>query len=168
MRGRAIALAAICLASCGGDPDESTVLNVESKAEANRIADLSELDKGEEAAILVPPDPIPLQPLTFDEADRELAAGAGCDLILGDRLLLVAVEGDAIAKVGGRIVHLTTDSLTPSGGFFKSDAVTISIGITSDRAVVEGETARWPADVAIRKTGAEKPTQVKASWRCGA
>ena len=157
----------LLLSGCDGGKDADT-LNVDSKAEANRIADLAELDRNEIAAEQVRREPLPLQPVTFEDADRELASGAGCDLIRGEDYLLVAVEGDAIVQVDGRIVHVTGDGLNESGGFFRSPQVTVSIGRTSDKAVIEGETARWPAEVSVRRVGDDKPVKVEAYWRCGA
>ncbi|WP_106639125.1 hypothetical protein [Allosphingosinicella vermicomposti] len=159
----------LVLTACGGSGEEERgALNVEDRALANRIEDLAALEKNE-AEAAVPEPASPLEPISYEDVAKELKPGAGCDLSVDGRFLLVAVTGDAIVKTRGRIVHLKQDgSPAETGGFFRGEGLSVSVGrIGADRIIVD-ETARWPAEAAVRRAGDEKPVTIAGTWRCGA
>ena len=117
-----------------------------------------------------PPQAIDLEKIGLSDIAAELEPGAGCDLRQGDRVMLVAVQGDAIVRVNGDIVHLVLSGpFSPSGGFFTAPALSVSIGRTSEAGTTLGETTSWPARVVVTdRTGVRPPNEFEALWTCGA
>jgi hypothetical protein len=152
---------ASALAGCGG---EENALN---EAEAARS-----IEQVATAAPVKKPDHRPtLAPLTAVDIRRELRPGPGCDFSIGERLLFVAVAGDALARVNGRFVHFTTAGpLGPTGGYFVGGGFTLSVGRTSDEGTAAGEAGSWPGRIAVSDHGrTERPVRdLRGSWRCGA
>lgn len=168
MRHLVLAFALILTACGGGDEEESGALNIEDRALANRIEDLAVLEKNE-AEAAAPKPLLPIEPLSHDEIARELQPSAGCDLSVGDQMLLVAGTNDAIVKADGKIVHLERQGRpTPTGGYFTGGGLSISIGRASPDGEAGEKASSWPAEASIRHVSEEKPQTIKAIWRCGA
>jgi hypothetical protein len=156
----------LLLTACGGGGDDAGG-NAVDPAFLNRIEDLSVLEKNEAEA--APGPSFPLEPVSFEDVARELAPGAGCDLMADGRFLFVAVGQDAIARVRGKIVHLKPQGpLADTGGYFTGEGLSVSIGRVSPDSVSADGTARWPAEIAVRQKADEKPQTRSATWRCGA
>jgi len=160
---RGLAPLALLLAAAGcGDGGTAAETNEEL---ANQIERIAEAPKHKE----VVPRPPDLEAIGREEIERELAPGAGCDLSQDGRYLLVAVTGDAIAKVRGRIVHLRADGpVGPTGGFFRGPGITISVGRKTDTGRRIDEVTSWPAEVAILAENIRERNRLEAVWSCGA
>ncbi|HEX8413734.1 MAG TPA: hypothetical protein VF637_07585, partial [Sphingomicrobium sp.] len=97
-----------------------------------------------------PPQAIHLESIGPSDVAAELEPGAGCDLRQGDRVMLVAVGSDSIVRVNGDIVHLAPSGpVGPSGAFFGTPALGVSIGRTSEAGTTVEETTNWPARVVV-------------------
>jgi len=110
-----------------------------------------------------------LQPITFDEADREGLLGAGCEFSAEAGMLLIAVHGIGAVRTGGRIRRLAPAApVDGTGGFFQDGELSVSVGRTSDVATPLDEGSSWPARITVtnRRTGARQ--QLRGVWTCGA
>ena len=161
MKAVAAAAAMLVLSACGASEQG------QSNASLSDIANVSGLELETED---VPPVPAPrLEPLSRAEIEREISAGAGCDLSRDGRILLVAVGGEAIAKADGRIVRLRAEgSVEPNGAYFASDALRVSIGRASQEGRALDETTSWPARAAVSSPASDAPDEFDGSWTCGA
>jgi len=126
---------------------------------------------GNQIAAETPPEgpPPQLEALGSDEVEQAGLAGAGCDFSMGETLLLVAVEGGAIAKVRGRVVRLVhAGPVEASGGFFASPQVRISVGRTEpEQGQASGETMSWPAAISVTSPQSGEPYRLEGRWSCG-
>ncbi|MDP8994455.1 MAG: hypothetical protein M3N07_05660, partial [Pseudomonadota bacterium] len=143
----AAALAVALLAGCRGEPE----LN---EAEKARV-----IEAMAEAKPKPPPDHRPvLQPLTAADLQRELRPGGGCHFSAGGQLLFVAVAGDAVARVNGRIVHFApAGPVGPSGGFFTSGPYSVSAGRTRTEDSGDEEAASWPGRLSVADRSRDEP-----------
>lgn len=171
--GRAILLLpALLLLSCGEQP---------SPQPADPMpGDIVELgnDRGGVPPPLNPlPDPPPphapasefagLTPLSRDEIERELARGAGCSI---DGPLLVAVNGAAIVKEGGRVRHLKPEAKDLNslfrGGRFVGDGLVVEVRREHELKRVD-EVTTWQATLDVKR-GRTGFTTYHMQWSCGA
>lgn len=162
-RASAFAALALFLSGCG-DGDESRIDDADELANAIENVSGAEPREKEKA-----PDPLPpqLDVLSPEDVARELAPGAGCDLSRDGGMLLAAVQGDAMVRANGRIVHLRLEGpVGQTGGFFEGPGVTVSIGRTSDDATLVDATSSWPATVAVANPLGGAPEAFDAVWRC--
>lgn len=108
------------------------------------------------------------------DIEAELDPGAGCSLVEDGRNLLVAVEGDAIAKPNGTTLHFQFE-----GGLVEGDALQLfeggaftghGITITVDPAETEGQQIEElivkPANVTVARD-TRRPETLAAEWQCG-
>ena len=113
----------------------------------------------------VPPQ---LEPMGHDEIDAAGLQGAGCDFSVGEQVLLVAVQREAIARVDGRIVRLFhAGTLGATGGFFGSRQLRISVGRIEGAEQTRDEGSSWPARIAVTTPRAGQPSRVEGRWSCG-
>jgi membrane-associated protease RseP (regulator of RpoE activity) len=111
-------------------------------------------------------------PIDRAAIERELEPGAGCSLDDGIPAgpLLVAVAGDAIVKINGRIVHVkpAANDLAElfKGGRFVAPGVTIEVQREGKVERVD-EVTTWQATLHIRG-GETGFTSFHHRWSCGA
>lgn len=113
----------------------------------------------------------PLQPLVHADWEGELAPGAGCDLRYGGKTILVAVVGDALTKVGGRLIHATGvpagyNELYAGGHFSLGPELALSITPHRGEGVRLDETVARHADVEL--TRGRTTHEFTGAWTCGA
>ena len=110
------------LAACSGDAPAGPVDEAEAERLAGRIEALAVLN---EAETQPPPR---LGTLAAGDIPPEYR-GPACRLQQGETLLLLAAAPGALARVDGRVVRLSVAGPAgPSGGFFKAQGVTVSVG----------------------------------------
>jgi hypothetical protein len=120
---------------------------------------------------VIDPPALPLEGLTRAEAERELASGAGCTLSDNGHDVMIAVLGDAIVKVGGRIVHLkpaaTSWNALAEGGRFSGGGIEVDVDAG---AIVgrEDEVVVRDASVGVTRGGAGEAVSHGPRWSCGA
>ena len=110
-----------------------------------------------------------LQPLDPGDVTHEGLGGPGCASAAAANLLLAASADDAIARIGGRLLHFAHSApVGPSGGFFEDRQSSISVGRTDAAAGPAQAAAGWPARITVtnRRTGAQ--VELAGIWRCGA
>ena len=116
-----------------------------------------------------------LEPLSRQDYEGELEPGAGCTLRVDSQDLIVAVVGDAVARIDGRVVHLTGGGSNWNnlvhGGRYSGGDMFIDVG-----------TVRGPAEPAVRvgdelfsrrvevrlDRGEERWSRFEGDWICGA
>ena len=159
---RTLGFALLLLAGCGG----SGVVGDDEGVTTNQIERLS-----------TPGEPVVdrqasarLQPIGLDDLDRAGLPDPACDFSRNGRMLLAAASNDAVAKIGGTIIHLThSGPVGPSGGFFEDRQLSISVGRTEAAAgEAVGATAGWPARIAVTNRRTRAQTEMQGIWRCGA
>jgi hypothetical protein len=80
------------------------------------------------------------------------------------RMLLAATAGEAIARVNGRLLHLTHAApMGPTGGFFEDRQISISVGRVGETMAGAG---RWPARMTVTNRRAEAQLEYGGVWRC--
>jgi hypothetical protein len=149
MRGAALLALALPLAGCGGE--EKPLNEAEAARSIERVATAAPAKK---------PDHRPaLAPLSAAEVG-ELRPGARCAFSVGEQLVFVAVPGDAMAKVNGRLVRFTTAGpLGPTGGYFVGEGYTLSVGRTKNGGRI----------AVSDHSRTERPVREhRGSWGCGA
>lgn len=105
------------------------------------------------------------------EFEPRLDPGAGCTLARDGDDLIVAVIGDGVAKVDGRVVDLTgvpTDyNALAAGGRFSGGGATIQVTLAPDLGEGDsvGETSTKPARVKVISAG--RTDRFEAAWTCG-
>jgi hypothetical protein len=108
-----------------------------------------------------------LQPLARQDYENELASGAGCTLRKRGRDLIVAVVGDAVAKVDGRVVHLSGGGSNfnnlVQGGRYSDGGLFIDLGLMM--RPIPGVTSSTRAEVRIER--GEEWSRFEAEWICG-
>ena len=79
-------------------------------------------------------------------------------------MLLAATAGDAIARINGRLLHLTHAApMGPSGGFFEDRQISISVGRVGETGADAGS---WPARITVTNRRAEAQIEYDGVWRC--
>lgn len=124
-----------------------------------------------EVAPTRPAAPSALQPISRAEFESRLSPGAGCHVQQLDDLMLVAVVGDAVAKIDGDLVDLTGagadyDALVASRRF---EGGGYAIEIIPDTTIGEGDSAGGvstkPVIVTLARDGVMPPS-ISAAWVC--
>jgi hypothetical protein len=159
MRGWAGLAVLLTVGACGGGEDANVT--------AGRIEALASGNKALPADLV-----IQLTPLSLEDLEREEMTGAGCSFHVGEGNGQTLFAGDpaaAVARIGGRIVRFTTSGpLEPSGGFFESGTVSVSVGrIAGDETPIE-EGVIVPARMALINRGTGVRHMVDGRWICGA
>lgn len=145
----------------------------ETEVTTNEMVD----EEAEEPQRLTPVDEPPeivapaLEPLSLADIEAELEPGAGCSLVEDGKALLVAIDGDSIARPYGTLRHFEfaggLDELT-EGGSFTAGVITIVVTLGEDEGeMVETQLVR-PATAVIREDGQEGEAQIRGEWQCGA
>lgn len=120
-----------------------------------------------------PAAPTILSGLSRADFENRLQNGAGCALSRGGADLVVAVIGDAVAKVDGRVVDLTGAPLAEisdmaRGGRFEGGGAVIRIEAAPERGapVAEPEgSLRRPVRATVTSGGRREV--FNADWTCG-
>ena len=146
MRLAAIALFSL-LAACG-----EPVVGDDRGVTANQLARLS-------TPRVEAPDPaaaVRLQPLGLADLDSAGMPDPLCEFVRRGRLIFAASSSDAIARIGGRVLHFThSGRMERGGGFFEDRQISISIGRVGPNARIA---------VTNRRDGAQ--LQGVGEWRC--
>ena len=155
-----LSLAALLLAAsaCGsGGADDEPKLPPDQLEKV--IANLAVLKEEE------PPKPPPrLGVLTDAEVPPELSSGGSCRFYLQDRLLAIAGQAGALAKIEGRPRRLVIQGpVGPSGGFFAADKVTVSVG---RRAPAGADGPSAAAGITVGGDPARPVEKYEGSWVC--
>jgi hypothetical protein len=95
--------------------------------------------------------------------------GATCTLRQGKKMLLVGGASGAVARVDGRPQKLAAEGpIGPSGGFYKTQGVTISIGRhVSVAPQADRPGMAWPVGVTVGGLINVEDEKLSADWRCG-
>lgn len=153
-------LSVLLLSACGSGEDGTDG----PAADINQIERLSTPGELEDSDPQASARPRPIAP-----ADFAGLAGAGCDFRSNGELLLVTTGSDAVARIGGNLVHLIHSSpVGPSGGYFEDRGLSVSVGRTSETVVAEGETAGWPARATFTNRRTQAQVELVGTWTCGA
>lgn len=147
------ALLCVALAACSPDAPEANVV-----AEENAPA---------------PPRPAAPPPemgaIGMADIEAELAPGAGCSIVHDGRNLLVAVDGDAIAKPNGTTLHFDFEGDLEAlfaGGAFTGQGITITVSPAETEGQQIEELNVKPASVTIAGEDGAR-TRFEAEWQCG-
>jgi hypothetical protein len=159
---RTIGLALLLLAGCGR---EAELVGDNKGVTLNQIEQLST----PEEEVLVDPN-LSARPAPLRQSDVTAAglAEPACRFGRDGRLLFAASGGDAIARVGGQLLHFTHSSpMGPTGGFFEDRNLSVSIGRTGGN--VGGERVGvWPAHLTVTDRRNRAQVELQGAWRCGA
>ncbi len=162
MKALAIGATVLILAACGGSGPQGDA----SSSNLATAGPPPQPATGRESQDSAPP--LRLEPLGLDEVEQARLRGAGCDFTVGEQLLLVAAEGEAIAKVNGRVVRLYHNAaLGPTGGFFASPEARISVGRIEGAEQQRDEGMSWPARIAATSPANGAPSRIEGRWSCG-
>ncbi|HEY0627158.1 MAG TPA: hypothetical protein VGD10_10555 [Allosphingosinicella sp.] len=143
-------------ASEASAPAPSAPVNSQQPPAAGKSADAS----GGEAAAL--------GALSRADIESELESGAGCSLRADRDELLVAVQGDAIARPANKLIHLAfKGNELYEGGTFSREDFSIEVRPLESHGTKTGdEEMTRDAAVTIREPG--KVREMQARWSCGA
>jgi hypothetical protein len=151
---RAAAALLLLLAGCGG----SGPVGDGNGPNENEIRRLST----PEVEVADPQAPVRPQPLKV--ADLAAMPAPACAFGRDGKMLFAATPGGAIARVNGRLLHLTRRApMGPSGGFFEEPRVRISVGRTGQ---TRAEVGAWPARITITNRRADAQIEYDGVWRC--
>jgi len=157
---RALTLALLLVAGCGADPVG------EGNASTEQIARLSTPEPAPETDALAAARLQALSPADLAQATMPATA---CRFSRDGRLLVVATQDDAIARVAGRLIHFAqTSPVGPTGGFFEDRQLSLSIGRIQSGEGPAVDARGWRARLTAtsRRTGAQD--EMEGFWRCGA
>jgi hypothetical protein len=147
------------------DSDTEVTVNGVSDSEAETPSRLTPVDT--EPVVEAPA----LAPLSRAEIEAELEPGAGCSVEEDGKALLVAVDGDAIARPHGTLRHFAFAGdleALQGGGVFHAGVITITVTpVAGEGEQVEGVLVR-STTVLIQEQGQEGETEMRAEWHCGA
>ena len=123
---RALALALLALAACGGGESGAGV-----KVDANQIERLSHPKTQPQVDPQISARP---QPLTgADLTGAGMSDPPRCDFSTDGHRLFAAQGGDAIARIDNRLLHFDqTSPAGPTGTFVSDRELSVSIGRTND------------------------------------
>lgn len=165
--GLIFAAGALALIGCSdGQLSETEVITDETvEAEGDEPMQLTPVDTPEDVEALV------LASISYAEIETELESGAGCSVVEDGKALLVAVEGDAIAKPNGTMRHFEfagdLDALW-DGGTFTAGAISIRVTPMDVEGERIDEVVSKPATVIVSEDGRDGQTEIRAEWQCGA
>ena len=165
MRAASAIALLLLLAACGDSQGVESNAHVENLVRAGPVPTPSPPNSS-----TVEEGPAPqLEPMGSDEIEAAGVMGAGCDFSVGEQVLLVAdADGEAVARVNGRIVRLFHQGdLGPTGGFFASRELRVSVGRIEGQEQRIAQGASWPARIAVTTRTAGQPSRVEGLWSCG-
>ena len=103
--------------------------------------------------------PARLQPLAPGDLAQAGLADPVCDFSRDGRMLFAVSAADAIARVGGTLLHFAhSGSMGPTGGFFEDRQVSVSVGRVGEA----------PARITVTNRRADAQTELEGVWRCDA
>ena len=110
-----------------------------------------------------------LQPLTPADLEREGLVGTGCGFSSDGRLLLAAVDSNAIVRIQDEIRHLVHSApVGPTGGFFEDRHLSVSVGRSSEEGMRRDEATSWRAQISVTNRRTEVQQELPGIWTCGA
>lgn len=114
------------------------------------------------------PPPFRLRPLKVSEVRDYVGDRPACMLVYRDRIFFSTIGMEGIARIDGRLVRLTASGpVAGSGGFFRAEGATISIGRVAQYAGrAEAYVPAWAVDVAVGGAPEIKPQRFEGSWTC--
>jgi hypothetical protein len=130
----------------------------------NQIARLS-TPKVEEVDRQAPARMQPLEPADLAQAGL---ADPVCDFSRDGRMLFAVSAADAVARVGGTLLHFAhSGPLGPTGGFFEDRQVSISVGRVGEMPPGDNAAAGIaPARITVTNRRADAQTELEGVWRC--
>jgi hypothetical protein len=166
-RKSAIILAAglVALAACSGGEGETQMTSTVDEGAAEEPQTLTPVDTPPE--IEAPA----LAAVARADIEAELEPGAGCSVEQDGKSLLVAIEGDAIARPYGTLRHFAFDGDLDAlwdGGDFTAGAITITVMPDEGEGEQIDEVTMRPARIVVREEGQEGEAEILAEWHCGA
>ena len=98
----------------------------------------------------------------------ELRSNPACRLHRDGRLLLVVNAAGAVARIDGRRMPLAVSGpVGPTGGFFSSQGVTVSVGRTEPTGNDSAEYGMgWPARATVGGDKERPLEKQEATWIC--
>jgi hypothetical protein len=153
---------ALLAASCGESGDPTAGKSPEQlRREIEAVATPPLLPKDR-------PPPFRLRPLKVGEVREYIGSRPACMLVYRDRIFFTTIGVEGIARVDGRLARLAASGpVAGSGGFFRAEGATISIGRVAQYA---GRAAAyvpgWAVDVAVGGAADIKPQRFEGSWTC--
>lgn len=112
----------------------------------------------------------PRQIAVLREADLgpEFRNRPSCRLHRDGRLLVVVVEGSAVARIDGRPVRLAISGpVGPTGAFLSGEGVTISVGREGQYSnAAESFSGDWPAGATIGGSSDKRIEKIEGRWTC--
>jgi hypothetical protein len=152
----------LLLASCGGSGDPTEGKSPEQlRREIEAVATPKPPPEDR-------PPPFRLRPLKVGEVRQYVGGHPACMLVYRDRIFFTTISMEGIARIDGRLVRLTASGpVAGSGGFFRAEGATISIGRVAQYAGrAEAYVPAWAVDVAVGGAREIKPQRFEASWTC--
>jgi hypothetical protein len=145
---RGAAALALLLAGCGGGGDRANVTD----EQLNRLSTPKAVEDPRPASVR-------LEPLL-----RADVANAACVFGRGGGVILAASEADAVARIGGQLLHFTHSSpMGPTGGFFEDRQISISVGRTAETRDDDGA---WQALLTVTNRRTEFQARLNGLWSC--
>lgn len=154
--------ASLVAAACGGDHDPTEGKSPEQlRREIEAVASPKLLPKDK-------PPPFRLRPLNVGEVRTFVGDGPACMLVFRDRIHFAASGLKGIARIDERLTNLAAAGpVGASGGFFRADGTTLSIGRVGQYAGhAETYVPAWPVDVAVGGAADIEPQEFQGSWTC--
>ena len=157
--GALLLLLAVATAGCRSE-EESKTSNLPADMLYNSIESAREAKPARQDA------PKRLGVLAPADLPADLREGPACRLMQGERLLLHAASGGAVARIDGRPQRLRiAGPVGPSGGYFAGRGVTISVG-RQVPPVGEGYEPPAPATASVGNASDSRVEQVAGMWAC--
>jgi len=137
----------------------------------------STVEEGDAVQALTPVDAPPeieapaLAAVARVDIEAELEPGAGCSVEQDGKSLLVAVEGDAIARPYGTLRHFAFEGdldVLWDGGEFTAGAITIIVTPEEGEGEQIDTVTVKQASVIVRDDGQQGEAELRAEWHCGA
>ncbi|MBC2778188.1 hypothetical protein [Parasphingopyxis marina] len=155
----------LALAACSSGDGETQVTSTVEEGDSHAVQALTPVDAPPE--IEAPA----LAAVARVDIEAELEPGAGCSVEQDGKSLLVAVEGDAIARPYGTLRHFAfagdLDALW-DGGEFTAGAITIVVTPEDGEGEQIDTVTVKQASVRVREDGQEGEAELRAEWHCGA
>ena len=112
-----------------------------------------------------------IAPLSRQEINHSITAGLGCDFGVDGHPFLLVVEGEALLKPDGHLLHLTLDNdqslaIINYGGAFGNGDVRILVDRDAKPFAQGEESQNYRARLTVRSAGRERT--VTGVWTCGA
>ena len=162
LRRTACLFALLFAAACGQSDDPTRGKSPEQlQREIEAVATPKPLPKDA-------PPPFRLRPLKVGEVREFIGNAPACLLVYRDRIFFAAVGAEGRARIDGRPARLAAAGpVGASGGFYRAEGATISIGRVGQYA---GRAAAyvpvWAVEVAVGGATELKPQEFEGSWTC--